>query len=347
MITEFTKPKDMVFDPFCGSGTTLVEAKLLGRNSIGTDLHPIGYFASKVKTTKISEKLLGKIPAIVKKIEAEIQSIHKGGVVKKAYYAPDFFNRDHWFQKNVQIELAIIKAVTKKYAKNQSLQNFILNAMSAIIVQASNQNSETRYAAIEKNIPDGKTLQLFKTKLSDMVKRMQEFNKEATDSTCDIYNKDTRMLDFLDDNSADFMVTSPPYPNTYDYYLYHKHRMFWLDLGWEHMKKDEIGSRLKHSSQRQGIEPYLNDMETCFSHFNRILKKNGYFVFIIGDCIINHQRYSGKDLTAKMIKKTGFKMVSELNYELDDISKLFVKAFRQKNKKEHIILLQNVAHSKV
>ena len=67
MITEFTKPKDMVFDPFCGSGTTLVEAKLLGRNSIGTDLHPIGYFASKVKTTKISEKHLGKIPAIVKK----------------------------------------------------------------------------------------------------------------------------------------------------------------------------------------------------------------------------------------------------------------------------------------
>ena len=203
-----------------------------------------------------------------------------------------------WFQENVQIELAIIKSVTRKHVKDQNLQNFILNAMSAIIVQASNQNSETRYAAIEKNIPDGKTLQLFKTKLSDMVKRMQEFNKEATDSTCDIYNKDTRMLDFLDDNSADFIVTSPPYPNTYDYYLYHKHRMFWLDLEWEHMKKDEIGSRLKHSSQRQGIEPYLNDMETCFSHFNRILKKNGYFVLIIGDCIINHQRYSGKDLTA-------------------------------------------------
>ena len=113
------------------------------------------------------------------------------------------------------------------------------------------------------------------------------------------------------------------------------------------MKKDEIGSRLKHSSQRQGIEPYLNDMEACFSHFNRILKKDGYFVFIIGDCIINHQRYSGKDLTAKMIEKTGFKMVNELNYELDEISKLFVKAFRQKKKKEHIILLRNVAQSKV
>ena len=339
MINEFTKPSDTVFDPFCGSGTTLVESKILGRNSIGTDLHPIGAFASKVKTTKISKLSLQKIPAVVKHIEEKIDIYYEKNKID--FEVPEFFNRDHWFQKNVQAELAIIKGTVNMKIKNKDLKNFILNAMSAIIVHASNQNGETRYAAIEKNIQDKKTLELFKKKLDDMIERIKEFNTKASDCTCDVHSSDTRELDFLEDSSVDFMITSPPYPNTYDYYLYHKHRMFWLDLAWEHMKKDEIGSRLKHSSQRQGIESYLDDMNKCFSHFHRILKKNGYFTFVIGDCVINKKRYSGLDLTKKMAEKNGFKVVSKLNYELDDISKLFAQAFRQKNKKEHIILLQN------
>ena len=50
MITEFTKPKDMVFDPFMGSGGVLVESMLHGNNSVGIDLNPFAVLLTTVKT---------------------------------------------------------------------------------------------------------------------------------------------------------------------------------------------------------------------------------------------------------------------------------------------------------
>ena len=71
-IKWFTKKNETVFDPFCGSGTSLVEAKLLGRKSIGVDIHPLGVFMSKVKTTKIPEDELGKVLNFLKILEKRV-----------------------------------------------------------------------------------------------------------------------------------------------------------------------------------------------------------------------------------------------------------------------------------
>ena len=41
IIKNYTKPKEVVLDQFCGSGTALVEANLLGRNAYGIDINPL------------------------------------------------------------------------------------------------------------------------------------------------------------------------------------------------------------------------------------------------------------------------------------------------------------------
>lgn len=53
-IQAFTKPGDVVFDPFMGGGTTLVEARSLGRRALGTDISSLATFVSRVKTTPLS-----------------------------------------------------------------------------------------------------------------------------------------------------------------------------------------------------------------------------------------------------------------------------------------------------
>lgn len=355
-IRQMSDEDDVIFDPFCGSGTTLVESKLLARRSVGIDIHPLGVFMSNVKTTKIAHQKLKKIPKLLRTIEKRLDSFwarqrrYKNllAFMEKSYESerfsytlPEFYNRDHWFQEHILHELAIIKTSILQECLEEKFRNFILLAFSSILVAASNQDSETRYAAIKKEIPPRHVFLLFKNKLLDMMKRMKEFNKRASNCEARAYHADCRRPDFLEKNSADLVVTSPPYPNTYDYYLYHKLRMFWLDLDWEKAKLNEIGSRLRHSSQKENIDTYINDMVKCFENIRRVLKPTKPLVMIVGDSIIRGELLMGDEIIGEIAKKIGFKVLDKVNYSLNYSSKSFNPAFRSKMKKEHIILLGN------
>jgi len=54
VIEAFSIPGDLVFDPFMGGGTTLVEASVMGRPSLGLDISELAQFIASVKTTVLS-----------------------------------------------------------------------------------------------------------------------------------------------------------------------------------------------------------------------------------------------------------------------------------------------------
>src|SRR5918912_3724324 len=72
LISNLTKRNDLILDNFVGSGTTLVESKVLGRHAIGIDINPLACLVAKVKTTNIEKPDLEKISAISRSIKEDI-----------------------------------------------------------------------------------------------------------------------------------------------------------------------------------------------------------------------------------------------------------------------------------
>ena len=130
-----------ILDPFCGSGTTLLEAQKLGKSSVGVDLNPIACLISRVKTQALSADLIEQGDYIYQ-------------IAKKKYEEGDLEvplipNLNHWFKLDVQKAIfSLISEINK--IENNNIQDALRFALSSIIVRVSNQESDTRYAAIGK-----------------------------------------------------------------------------------------------------------------------------------------------------------------------------------------------------
>jgi DNA modification methylase len=61
LIKNFSEKNDLILDNFAGSGTTLVESKILGRNALGVDVSPLACLIAKVKTTNLQNSELKDI----------------------------------------------------------------------------------------------------------------------------------------------------------------------------------------------------------------------------------------------------------------------------------------------
>lgn len=312
-IRALTREGETVLDPFCGCGTTLVEAKLLNRASIGVDLNPIATLVSQAKTNKLNPEQINIISELLVKIKNDIGNYYDGREVTIKYVVPYFNNRDHWFQQNVLNELEIIKAYIDNIVDNE-LRLYLYAAFSSIIVTVSNQESDTRFAAVEKEIKQFRTFSEFSKKIESMNSRISEFSEKASDAAVRVYNADTQKMAFLEDNSVDHIVTSPPYANTYDYYLYHKFRMYLLGYNVKNVQDNEIGSRNRHSSKKEGISTFKDSLSLCLKEMSRVLKNNRYAVIVIGDSVIGGELIRINELMKEIAPKNNFRFVREISY---------------------------------
>jgi len=96
LLDEFGRNAKILFDPYCGTGTSLVEGKIRNINSIGFDLNPLALLIAKTKTTHIEEITLKLYLENFHKYIFEI--IYEKGK-RNNVLIPNYQNIDFWFSK--------------------------------------------------------------------------------------------------------------------------------------------------------------------------------------------------------------------------------------------------------
>lgn len=340
IIREFGNKGDVVFDPFVGSGTTLVEATINGLSSIGVDINPIACLISKVKATPLNKT---EINIIYTKYICELDELFDKET-KLKFKDVQIFNYPsikHWFQNNVINELSVIKTFIDKI-EEENIRDIFNATLSSIIVRVSNQESDTRYAAINKNIKDGFTFKVFKEKLNQFLQSLENFYRSVPNKSVNVsvFLDDTRILSSIKDLSVDLTITSPPYANTYDYYLYHKHRKYWLGMDVKTVMDNEIGSRREFSSLKKNPNKWTEDAKKSMAQLFRVTKKGGKVFLIIGDSVINKKLINNGELFTELGISSGFRHVATKSTPLNLHSSAFNPSFQAKKKNEHLIYFE-------
>ena len=198
LLDEFPRPDGLIVDPFCGSGTTLVQSQNRNFRGVGIDLNPIACLISRVKTYPLppnAEDCLEKV------IDATNIATAKVPLIPRL---------NHWFEEGVQKEIAaLIKSIESTPNELHDVFNL---ALSSIIVRVSNQESDTRYAAVKKKRSEGDVPLLFKKAATRIIKILRQRNYDHP--LIKVIEANTLKFDFKSLNeSVAAVITSPPYPN--------------------------------------------------------------------------------------------------------------------------------------
>lgn len=345
-IAEYSKEGERVIDPFCGSGTALVESKLLGRNAFGIDINPVGVLISKAKSANYADKDLLALDSVIEQVTGAVLVSEMWIEGHTSDSLPTYENRQYWFSDSVIRELNAIQSelIAPFKEQNPTLYELLMTAFSRIIVQVSNQDTETRYARVEKNIKVGETLKLFLKTLKAYRKAFTEAEKPIAETRVEVIEGDTlKELPKLAENSFDMAITSPPYINSFDYYLYHKHRIFLLNKSPMLVRKTEIGGHHTIDGQTydKAFNEYRSAMKTVFECLHKILKPNKKFVLLIGDGIVKGKVINSAELMEAIAKETDFCVLKTETVPLKQVSKTFIKDKKIERKKHHLMVFVN------
>lgn len=330
LIESYSNRGDTVCDIFCGSGTALVESRLLGRNSIGTDLNPHAILLANAKTHPTNPSKLQEVY-----LKLVNQFLSRQTIDTKL---PNFFNINYWFKQNVIYDLARLKKLILDI-KDDHVRKFFFVSFSHTARAASNtRGGEFKLFRIPvdklKNYnPD--VLTIFRDKTEKNIKGMTDFYRDADRTTwVKLIEGDSTKDNGISEKSVDLIITSPPYGDsktTVAYGQFSRLSMQWLGLINDtqlQIDNEMLGGKAVSDLRNHLPSSYLKstvlkisnydekrardalsfclDLEKAMQQAYKILKLNKYFCLVIGNRTVKGIKIPTDFIIAELGENMGF-----------------------------------------
>jgi DNA modification methylase len=292
-LRKYFKPGQTVFDPFVGSGTTLVQAKELGINSVGSDVSAFNVLLARAKTKTYSvEKVKHEITDILELVRNQVHSNNNKSESpslvnqEDILIDPDSDYLNAWFAPQALSELLAFRSLIPNY-DDQEILKIILSraARSARLTTHFDLDFPKKpqigpyhcYKHRRTCQPTATAFQFLKRYSLDTIKRIEQFSSLSTNASVKVIHGDSLVVA---PGPIHGVVTSPPYVGLINYH--DQHRYAYELLGLEDRSNLEIGSARKGASIK-AKKAYQELIADVFMNTLQYMPKGGRMIVVAGD----------------------------------------------------------------
>lgn len=280
-LERYFAPGMCVYDPFVGSGTTLVEANAFGADSVGCDISAFNCLLSRVKVTSYS------LGALELSLRSMLEEARRAGPAPTDD-ASEWLRR--WYSERALGDLLRYREIA-----SEKLDDPAWDVAKVILSRAARSARLTAHYDLDfprkpvsdpyfchkhKRIcrPVDEAAKFLARYTTDTVRRLREFASVRTNTVVEVIHADSRILELPIHPHG--VMTSPPYPGLIDYH--EQHRYAYELLGLEDRSDVELG-RAKHGTSRRALREYVEGMVDVFANTSEQLPAGAPVVIVVND----------------------------------------------------------------
>jgi hypothetical protein len=277
---RYFNENSVIYDPFMGSGTTLVEANAFGAAAIGCDVSAFNCLIARVKTARYS---LGELELRLRgALEEARRTAGSQGLGASSWL-------EEWFAPRALAELLAYRAAVEQLPDNSPAVGQLILSRAARSARQTTQfdldfprkpTTEPYHCFKHKRTcrPVDQAMKFLTRYTGDTIRRIRQFAALQQAAQVTVLHADSRHVTLPARPTG--LITSPPYPGLIDYH--EQHRYAYELLGLADRRDEEIGAAASGRA-RAAVAAYVESISTVFDNARRQMTDDAWMLVVVSD----------------------------------------------------------------